>query len=71
MAELTPPTRELLQRAGALADGMGHAFAGSEHLLLAIVEADDDLAAHRILNETGGMPAVRQRLSEMFGRPQE
>jgi ATP-dependent Clp protease ATP-binding subunit ClpA len=71
MAELTPPTRDLIQRASALADRMGHAWVGSEHLLLAIVEADDDLAAHRILRETGGISAVEQRLSEMFGRLQE
>jgi hypothetical protein len=50
---------------------MGHAWVGSEHLLLAIVEADDNLAAHRILRETGGISAVEQRLSEMFGRLQE
>ena len=50
---------------------MGHAFAGSEHLLLAMVKADDDLAAHRILSETGVLSDVEQRLSEMFGRPNE
>ncbi|HEV7642028.1 MAG TPA: Clp protease N-terminal domain-containing protein [Gaiellaceae bacterium] len=68
MAELTPPTRDLIQKAGALADEMGHAFVGSEHLLLAMVEADDDLAAHRILHEAGSISAVEQRLAEMFGR---
>ena len=68
MAELTPPTRNLIERASTLADQMGHAFVGSEHVLLAIVEADDDLAAYRILRETGGLSAVEQRLSEMFGR---
>ena len=70
MAELTPPTRDLIQRAGALADEMGHAFAGSEHLLLAIVEADDELAAHRVLHDTGSLPSVEQRLVELFGRSQ-
>ena len=68
MAEQTPPTRELVYRAEALADEMGHPLVGSEHLLLAITEADDDLAAHRILRETGALPAVRQYLDEMFGR---
>jgi ATP-dependent Clp protease ATP-binding subunit ClpA len=68
MAELMPPTRDLIERASALADRMGHALVGSEHLLLAMVEADDDLAAHRILRETGGLSAIEQRLSEMFGR---
>jgi ATP-dependent Clp protease ATP-binding subunit ClpA len=68
MAELTPPTRDLIQRANALADEMGHPLVGSEHLLLAMVEADDDLAAHRILHEAGSITAVGQRLAEMFGR---
>jgi len=68
IAELTPPTRDLIQKASALADEMGHAFVGSEHLLLAMVEADDDLAAHRILHETGSISAVDQRLAEMFSR---
>jgi ATP-dependent Clp protease ATP-binding subunit ClpA len=68
MAELMPPTRNLIERAIALADLMGRAFVGSEHVVLAMVEADDDLAAHRILRERGGLSAVEQRLSEMFGR---
>jgi hypothetical protein len=38
MAELTPPTRDLSQKASALADEMGRALVGSEHLLLAMVE---------------------------------
>lgn len=67
MAELTRPTRDLIQKAGELADEMGHPFVGSEHLLLAIVEADDDLAAYRILQETGSLSAVGQHLAEMFG----
>jgi hypothetical protein len=50
---------------------MGHSFVGSEHVLLAMVEANDDLAAHRILKETGGLSSVEQRLSEMFGRSGE
>jgi ATP-dependent Clp protease ATP-binding subunit ClpA len=68
MADLTPPTRDLIEQASSLADRMGHAFVGSEHLLLAIVQADDDLAAHRVLRETGSIPVVEHRLAEMFGR---
>ncbi|HKX48021.1 MAG TPA: Clp protease N-terminal domain-containing protein [Gaiellaceae bacterium] len=68
MAELTPPTRDLISRAEALADEMGHDWMGSEHLLLAITEADDDLAARRILNETGALPAVKEYLGKLFGR---
>ena len=67
MAELTPPTRQLLARATALADEMGHPFAGSEHLLLAMVNAGDDLAAHRVLRESGSIPAINHLLTEMFG----
>jgi hypothetical protein len=44
MAELIPPTRDLIERASALADRMGHALVGSEHLLFAMVEADDSAA---------------------------
>jgi hypothetical protein len=36
-----------------------------------MVEADDDLAAHRILAETLGSAAVEQRLFEIFGRPHQ
>ena len=68
MAELTPPTRDLISRAEALADEMGYDWMGSEHLLLAITEADDDLAARRILNETGALPAVKEYLGKLFGR---
>lgn len=68
MADPDPPTRDLIGRAYALADEMGHALMGSEHLLLAITEANDNLAAHRILRETGALTAVKQYLDEMFGR---
>jgi ClpA/ClpB-like protein len=43
---------------------MGHPFVGSEHLLLAIVDSDDTVAAHRVLRESG---ALKQYLSEIFG----
>lgn len=68
VAEPTPPTRDLIRRAQALADEMGHGLMGSEHLLLAMTEANDSVAAHRILRETGAFPAVKQYLDEMFGR---
>ena len=68
MAEPTPPTRDLITRAMAIADEMGHGLMGSEHLLLAITEANESVAAHRILRETGALPAVRRYLDEMFGR---
>ena len=68
MAELTPPTRDLISRAEALADEMGHDWMGSEHLLLAITEADDDLAARRILNETGAATG-RQGVPRQAVRP--
>lgn len=67
MAKLMPPTHDLIQKAHSLADEMGHPLVGSEHLLLAMVQADDNLAAHRILCEAGSFPAVERRLSEMFG----
>jgi hypothetical protein len=37
-------------------------------LLLAIVDADDDSAAHRILAETDGLAAVKTYLEHMLGR---
>jgi ATP-dependent Clp protease ATP-binding subunit ClpA len=56
MAEQSPPTRKLIERAESLADQMGHPFVGSEHLLLAIVDSDDTVAAHRVLRESGALP---------------
>ena len=67
MAQPTPPTRDLIQRA-MVADEMGHGLMGSEHFLLAIAQSNDSVAAHRILRETGALPAVKQHLDEMFGR---
>jgi ATP-dependent Clp protease ATP-binding subunit ClpA len=68
MAEPSPPARELIGRAEALADEMGHPVMGTEHLLLAIVEADDGNAAHRILRETGSLEGVEAYLERMFRR---
>jgi ATP-dependent Clp protease ATP-binding subunit ClpA len=70
VAELTPPTRDLMRRAEALADELGHRFVGSEHVLLAMVEARDDPLAHRILREVGALEPVRQWFDEFLGRPE-
>ena len=50
---------------------MGHAFAGSEHLLPAMVKADEGLAAHRILAETGSIftnPVTKRASDYITGR---
>ena len=68
LSELQPPTRDLIRRAHALADEMGHPLVGTEHLLLAMVRADENIAAHRILVETDSLSAVEQQLTKIFGR---
>jgi ATP-dependent Clp protease ATP-binding subunit ClpA len=67
MSELPPPTHDLIERARELADEMGHTFVGTEHLLFAMVKADENIAAHRILDETGSLSAVAEQLTKMFG----
>ena len=66
MAELTLPALGVVQKAKELADAMGHPFAGTEHVLLAIVQSDDDAAAHRILSTTGALEAVERYLDDVF-----
>ena len=48
----TPKTREVLERAGELAERFGSSRIGTEHLLLAIVK-EGDCAACRLLNTIG------------------
>lgn len=56
-AHLSAETTAILQHATLLADDMGHAFVGTEHLLLAILEAGETgmqtyLRAHGLAAET-------------------
>ena len=51
----TPKTKEVLERAGELADRFGSSRTGTEHLLLSIVK-EGDCAACRLLNTIGVNP---------------
>ena len=65
--DFTPKLRHALDRAPAIAGELGHRYIGSEHLLLALSEEEDSLAA-RFLAAHGVFPdKLRTAIGELSG----
>ena len=63
---VTPRTKKTLDVARAHANALGHRCIGTEHVLLALVDLDEGVAAH-ILGELGASAqAVREQLARML-----
>lgn len=65
--ELTGQTARCLDAARATAARRGHAFVGTEHLLLALATASEDSFARRILDELDVTVAIRERIEAAIG----
>jgi ATP-dependent Clp protease ATP-binding subunit ClpC len=66
--DFTPRASQILALASQRARDLGHDYVGVEHLLLALCEEPEGVAAHA-LRETGGAEAVREKLFEIFRNP--
>ena len=67
MAELSGQVERLLEEASDLAAARGHAFVGTEHLLLAMTRQTDDSFARRLLDEVGATQPLRSRIEAVIG----
>jgi ATP-dependent Clp protease ATP-binding subunit ClpA len=67
VAELSGLVKQLLREADDLAAKRGHAFVGTEHLLLAIVRQTEDSFARRLLDEAGVTETLRSRIESVVG----
>ena len=67
MAELTGSVEELIHQARDLADARGHAYAGTEHRLLAMTRQSTDNFARRLLDEVGATEPLRARIEAVIG----
>lgn len=67
MAELTGQVEQLLEDASDLAVARGHAFVGTEHLLLAMTRQTDASFARRLLDEVGATQPLRSRIEAVIG----
>ena len=67
MAELSGQVERLLEDAFGLAAARGHAFVGTEHLLLAMTRQTDDSFARRVLDEVGATQPLRSRIEAVIG----
>jgi len=65
VSALTDETDQILQRAADIADEMSHAFVGTGHLLLALVELAD-VETRQLLNSHGVTAATAR--AALFGR---
>jgi hypothetical protein len=53
--------------AGTVAAARGHAFVGTEHLLLAMTRQTEDSFARRLLDEVGATQSLRSRIEAAIG----
>jgi ATP-dependent Clp protease ATP-binding subunit ClpA len=67
VAELSGQVEQLLKDASDLAASRGHAFVGTEHLLLAMTRQTDDSFARRLLDEVGATQPLRSRIEAVIG----
>lgn len=67
MTELSGKVEELLREARELAAARGHAIAGTEHLLLAMISQSEDSFARRLLDEVGATDPLRSRIEKALG----
>ena len=67
MAELTGQVEQLLKDAAEIAVVRGHAFVGTEHVLLAMTRQTKDSFARRLRDEAGVTEALRSRIESVNG----
>jgi len=67
VTELSGQVEQLLRDASKIAAARGHAFVGTEHLLLAMTRQTDDSFARRLLDEAGATQALRSRIEAVIG----
>jgi ATP-dependent Clp protease ATP-binding subunit ClpA len=66
VTQLSGKVAELLREATKLAEARGHAFVGTEHILLAMTHQSTDSFARRLLDEVGAEP-LRSRIESVIG----
>jgi ATP-dependent Clp protease ATP-binding subunit ClpA len=67
MAQLSGMVAELLRDADTIAEKRGHAFVGTEHVLLAMTRQSEDSFARRLLDEVRATAALRSRIEDAIG----
>jgi ATP-dependent Clp protease ATP-binding subunit ClpA len=67
MTKFTQRVEELLADAREIAEARGHAFAGTEHLLLAMTQQSDEAFARRLLDEIGATAELQTRIEAVIG----
>jgi ATP-dependent Clp protease ATP-binding subunit ClpA len=63
----TPRAKRVLELALEEAQGLGHNYIGTEHLLLGLIRENDGPAAHVLRNLGVGTEAVREEVAELLG----
>jgi ATP-dependent Clp protease ATP-binding subunit ClpA len=67
VAELSGQVEQLLREASEIAAVRGHAFVGTEHVLLAMTRQTNDSFARRVLDEAGATQTLRSRIEALIG----
>ncbi len=67
----SPKASEVLQNAMELSAEMGHGYVGTEHLLLALAEADDSTAGEALAAQNIDPQDIENKIGELIGRGEE
>ena len=65
LLELTPRARQVLHASAKEAEQLGHAYIGTEHLLLGLLAESDGIAA-QVIRRLGVTEAIRETLREVM-----
>src|SRR5918911_4230702 len=65
LLELTPRARQVLHASAKEAEQLGHAYIGTEHLLLGLLAESDGIAA-QVIRRLGVTEAIRESLREVM-----
>lgn len=64
----TPRFERTIARATQMAQGMGHTYVGTEHLLLALLDDKDGIAG-QVLHRVGQGESIRQAIEAILADP--
>ena len=67
MAQLSGQVEAMLRDAAQIAAARGHAFIGTEHLLLAMTRQTTDSFARRLLDKAGVTDQIRSEIESIVG----
>lgn len=65
---MTPRVEQILNEASVIADGFGHDYVGTEHLLLALTRHEDGIGG-QVLRDIGAVDRIEAAVADVLKQP--